>query len=52
MPNGRLEGLNSRIRLISHRCFGFHSPDPLIAHVYHCCTRITIDLPGREFTTH
>jgi transposase len=26
--NGRLEGLNSRIRLISHRSFGFHSPDP------------------------
>ena len=51
LNNGRLEGLNSRIRLISHRSFGFHSPDPLIALVYLCCSRIVIDLPGREFTT-
>ena len=51
LSNGRLEGLNSRIRLISHRSFGFHSPDPLIALVYLCCARITIHLPGREFTT-
>ncbi len=46
LPNGRLEGLNSRIRLISHRSFGFHSADPLIALVYLCCTGIIIDLPG------
>ena len=26
LSNGRLEGLNSKIRLISHRAFGFHSP--------------------------
>ena len=45
LSNGRLEGLNSRIRLISHRSFGFHSAAPLIALVYLCCTRITIDLP-------
>ena len=30
LSNGRLEGLNSRIRLISHRSFGFHSAAPLI----------------------
>src|SRR5207247_653696 len=34
LTNGRLEGLNSRIRLISHRSFGFHSAAPLIALVY------------------
>ncbi len=45
LSNGRLEGLNSRIRLISHRSFGFHSADPLIALVYLCCTAIVIDLP-------
>ena len=45
LNNGRLEGLNSRIRLISHRSFGFHSADPLIALVYLCCTRIVIGLP-------
>jgi transposase len=45
LNNGRLEGLNSRIRLISHRSFGFHSASPLIALVYLCCTGIVIDLP-------
>ena len=45
LSNGRLEGLNSRIRLISHRSFGFHSAEPLIALVYLCCSRIVIDLP-------
>ena len=45
LSNGRLEGLNSRIRLISHRSFGFHSAAPLIALVYLCCTGIVIDLP-------
>jgi transposase len=45
LSNGRLEGLNSRIRLISHRSFGFHSAAPLIALIYLCCAGITIDLP-------
>jgi transposase len=45
LNNGRLEGLNSRIRLISHRSFGFHSAAPLIALVYLCCTGIVINLP-------
>ena len=45
LNNGRLEGLNSRIRLISHRSFGFHSADPLIALVYLCCAGIVIELP-------
>jgi len=45
LSNGRLEGLNSKIRLISHRSFGFHSADALIALVYLCCTGIDIQLP-------
>jgi transposase len=45
LSNGRLEGLNSKIRLISHRSYGFHSADALIALVYLCCTRIVIELP-------
>ena len=45
LPNGRLEGLNSKIRLISRRAFGFHSADPLIALFYLCCAGITIRLP-------
>jgi transposase len=45
LNNGRLEGLNSRIRLISHRSFGFHSANPLIALIYLCCAGIRIELP-------
>ncbi|HEX3276995.1 MAG TPA: transposase [Thermoleophilaceae bacterium] len=45
LSNGRLERLNSHIRLISHRSFGFHSAAPLIALVYLCCTGIAIELP-------
>jgi transposase len=45
LSNGRLEGLNSRIRLISHRSFGFHSAAPLIALVYLCCAGVVIELP-------
>jgi transposase len=45
LSNGRLEGLNSKIRLISHRSFGFHSAGALIALVYLCCTGTVIDLP-------
>src|SRR4051794_29554767 len=45
LSNGRLEGLNSKIRLISHRSFGFHSADALIALVYLCCSGISIELP-------
>ncbi len=47
LSNGRLEGLNSRVRLISHRSFGFHSAAPLIALIYLCASGITIDLPMR-----
>ncbi len=48
LSNGRLEGLNSKVRLISHRSFGFHGPDPLIALIHLCAGGITIPLP---FTT-
>jgi transposase len=45
LDNGRLEGLNSRIRLISHRSFGFHTPAPLIALIYLCCAGVHVPLP-------
>ena len=45
--NGRLEALNSKVRLISHRAYGFHSADALIAMIYLCCTGIQIVLPHR-----
>lgn len=45
--NGRLEALNSKIRLLSHRAYGFHSANALIAMIYLCCAGITIALPHR-----
>jgi len=47
LSNGRLEGLNSKIRLISHRAYGFHSAGALIAMTYLCCSNIQIALPHR-----
>jgi Transposase/Helix-turn-helix domain of transposase family ISL3 len=37
ITNARLEGLHSKVRLLSHRSFGFHSAAPLIALIYLCC---------------
>jgi transposase len=47
ISNGRLEALNSKIRLLSHRAYGFHSANALIAMIYLCCAGIQIALPHR-----
>ena len=45
LSNSKLEGLNSKIRLINHRGYGHHSPAAVIAMIYLCCGGITVDLP-------
>ena len=45
LSNSKLEGLNSKIRLINHRGYGHHSAAALIAMVYLCCGGITVQLP-------
>ena len=47
LSNGRLEAMNSKVRLISHRAYGFHSANALIAMIYLCCGGIQIALPHR-----
>jgi transposase len=47
LSNSRMEALNSKVRLLSHRSFGFHGPQPLIALIYLCCTGLVIDPPLR-----
>jgi transposase len=47
LSNGRLEALNSKVRLISHRSYGFHSAEALIALVYLCCGGLELELPLR-----
>jgi transposase len=45
LSNSKLEGLNSKIRLINHRGYGHHSAAALIAMIYLCCGGLTIALP-------
>ncbi len=45
LSNSKLEGLNSKIRIINHRGYGHHTPAPLIAMIYLCCGGITVHLP-------
>ena len=45
LSNSKLEGLNSKIRLINHRGYGHHSAAAVIAMIYLCCAGITIQLP-------
>jgi transposase len=45
LSNSKLEGLNSKTRLINHRGYGHHSPTALIAMIYLCSGGITIQLP-------
>lgn len=45
LTNARLEGMNSRIRLLNHRAHGFHSAESLIATIYLCCSGIQLAAP-------
>jgi transposase len=45
LSNSRMEALNSKVRLLSHRSFGFHGPEPLIALIYLCCTGLNVMPP-------
>lgn len=42
LTNGLAEGMNNKIRLLSHRAYGFHSAASLIATIYLCCAGITL----------
>jgi transposase len=41
VTNGALEGMNNKIKVISHRAFGYRTTWTYIANIYHCCA----DLP-------
>lgn len=45
--NGPVEGYNSKIRMLSHRAFGFHSADALIAMIHLCCSGVEITPIGQ-----
>lgn len=42
VSNARAEGINNKVRLLSHRAYGFHSAEPLKATIYLCCGGIRL----------
>lgn len=52
ITNGPVEGYNSKIRMISHRAFGFHSANALIAMIMLLCSGITLSPLGHGNALH
>ena len=42
VSNGAVEGMNNKIKSISHRSFGFRSVQHFIAAIYHCCAKLPL----------
>ena len=42
LSNGAVEGMNNKIKSISHRSFGFRTAESFIAAIYHCCARLPL----------
>ncbi len=47
LSNARVEAINTKIRLITRRAFGFHSPNALIALAMLTLGGLCPPLPGR-----
>jgi transposase len=52
ITNGAVEGYNSKIRMTSHRAFGFHSAEALIAMIMLLCSGITLSPLGHGKALH
>jgi len=46
LTNAIVEGFNSKIRMLSHRAFGYHTADALIGMIRLCCTGIQLEPLG------
>jgi transposase len=42
VSNGALEGMNNKIKLVSHRSFGFRTVKNFTAAIYHCCAHLPL----------
>jgi transposase len=42
LSSGAVEGMNNKIKSISHRSFGFRTAEYFIAAIYHCCARLPL----------
>ena len=52
ISNGRVEGLNTKVRLLVRRAYGFHSADAALALVMLSCGPITLTLPHEHQPDH
>jgi len=48
LTNGRIEGLNTKVRLIIRRAYGFHSADAALALIMLAAGPITLELPHQR----
>jgi transposase len=42
LTNGALEGMNNKVKLVSHRSYGFRNDDRYIEAIYHNCGRLPL----------
>jgi len=42
ISNGELEGMNNKVKLVSHRSYGFRNDDRYIEAIYHNCARLPL----------
>jgi transposase len=42
LSSGAVEGMNNKIKVISHRSYGFRNAETFIAAIYHCCARLPL----------
>ena len=42
VSNGAVEGMNNKIKLVSHRSFGFRTVENFTAAIYHCCAHLPL----------
>ena len=42
VTNGALEGMNNKVKVISHRAYGYQTSWAYIANIYHCCAALPL----------
>jgi len=42
VSNGALEGMNNKVKIISHRAYGYRTTWTYIANIYHCCSALPL----------
>jgi transposase len=42
VSNGALEGMNNKVKVISHRAYGYRTPWTFMANIYHCCAALPL----------